>query len=59
MTKSKKIPQRKPEKVMNEKELLAKIESKIYGNKPTEDMERLSQEVRHKLDDDYSLPKKK
>lgn len=54
-----KMPQRKPEKVMNEKELLAKVESKIYGNKPKGDMERLRTEVKHRLDDEYSLPKKK
>lgn len=50
MTK-KKFPQRKPEKHMDEKELLAKVESKIYGNKPKGDMEQLKETIKSKMKD--------
>lgn len=47
---TKKLPQRKPEKFMSDKEIIKKLEEKIYG-KPKPDMERLSEAVKNKLKD--------
>lgn len=47
-TSNKKFPQRKPEKHMNDKELLKKLETKIYG-KEKKDMEKLVDTVKDRL----------
>ncbi len=55
--KTNKVPQRKPEKVMSEKELEIKLIERY--NKLHPQPRTLEQQVKHKLDDDYTLPKKK
>lgn len=49
MKKQTKLPQRKPEKHMDDKELLNKLETKIYGKEKKGDMEKLADVVKSRL----------
>ncbi len=51
MKKQIKLPQRKPNKVMDEKELLKKLETKIYGKEKKDDMIKLRDTVKDRMKD--------
>lgn len=51
------MPQRKPNSSMDIPELVKKVEKKFNINQPTSLKDQLKG-ILHKLDDDYTLPKK-